>query len=225
MSDWDDYRFVLAVHRAGTVRGAAKSLGVNHATVSRRLGQLSGDPPLFERVRGGYQVTETGALWVRAAEEMEGLVMASERRTRAQHVELSGPLRLSLPTTLSQTVLLKPIAEFIRLHPRIELSVRTSMTFADLDRSEADVVVRGAEQPGDHLVGRRLFRYGLCCYSAPDYLRQTPPEERRWLRYGLSLDPGWIARSPYPDAPIAWVSDDLMVLQRSAAAGYGMLRT
>ena len=36
--NWDDLRFFLAVARAGTLSGAARSLGVTHSTVFRRLG-------------------------------------------------------------------------------------------------------------------------------------------------------------------------------------------
>ena len=35
--NWDDLRFVLAVAETGTVSGAARLLGVNHATVLRRV--------------------------------------------------------------------------------------------------------------------------------------------------------------------------------------------
>ena len=33
MIDWDDVRYFLAAARGGSVRAAAKRLGVNHATV------------------------------------------------------------------------------------------------------------------------------------------------------------------------------------------------
>ncbi|MDP1883594.1 MAG: LysR family transcriptional regulator, partial [Bradyrhizobium sp.] len=33
--DWDDFRFLLAVVRGGSVSAAAKQLGVDHATVIR----------------------------------------------------------------------------------------------------------------------------------------------------------------------------------------------
>ncbi len=35
--DWDDFRFVLAIVRGGSVSAAAKQLGVDHATVIRRV--------------------------------------------------------------------------------------------------------------------------------------------------------------------------------------------
>ena len=36
--DWDDLRLFLAVARAGSLSGAARSLGVTHSTVFRRIG-------------------------------------------------------------------------------------------------------------------------------------------------------------------------------------------
>ena len=35
--NWDDLRYVLAVADTGSVNAAAKVLGVNHATVLRRI--------------------------------------------------------------------------------------------------------------------------------------------------------------------------------------------
>ncbi|MEM6828582.1 MAG: LysR family transcriptional regulator, partial [Pseudomonadota bacterium] len=37
MSDWDDYRLILALARTGTLRAAANDLEMTHTTVSRRL--------------------------------------------------------------------------------------------------------------------------------------------------------------------------------------------
>ena len=54
--DWDDLRVVLAVFRQGTLSGAARSLGVTHSTVFRRLGAIEQQmgARLFERFRDGY---------------------------------------------------------------------------------------------------------------------------------------------------------------------------
>ncbi|MEO1336619.1 MAG: LysR family transcriptional regulator, partial [Myxococcota bacterium] len=37
---WDDYRFVLAVTREGSLSAAARSLAVSQPTVARRIEQL-----------------------------------------------------------------------------------------------------------------------------------------------------------------------------------------
>lgn len=43
ISDWDTLRLVLAIDRHGGVSGAARYLGVTHATVSRRLARAEND--------------------------------------------------------------------------------------------------------------------------------------------------------------------------------------
>src|SRR3569623_2990735 len=54
--DWDDFRFVLAIVRGGSVSAAAKQLGVDHATVIRRVDRLERhlSARLFARRQTGY---------------------------------------------------------------------------------------------------------------------------------------------------------------------------
>ena len=40
MLSWDDFQYVKAIADSGSLGGAAQSLGVNHSTVWRRLGQI-----------------------------------------------------------------------------------------------------------------------------------------------------------------------------------------
>src|SRR5690606_10345070 len=60
--NWDDLRVFLAVARAGSLSGAARSLGVNHSTVFRRIGAFERalEVRLFDRLPGGYVLTAAG---------------------------------------------------------------------------------------------------------------------------------------------------------------------
>ena len=228
MSEWDQYRLVLAVHRAETIRGAADLLGVNHATVSRRLAQIERgfDAPVFNKVTGGYQVSELGLELVAAAEDMELIVLAAERKSRAVSANLSGPIRVSMGEPIAQCLLQDALLQFARIHQNIELTIETSINFVDLNRSEADVVIRSTPSPPEHLVGRRLFPYFLCEYAAKGYLDKTRPDDRRWLTFARSLSGrDWIANSSFPDVPVGLSSDDLIWLLGAAKAGQGMIRT
>ena len=57
--DWDDLRYALAIGSAGSLAAAARTLGVNHTTVLRRLDALEAQlgSRLFDRLRSGYQPT------------------------------------------------------------------------------------------------------------------------------------------------------------------------
>lgn len=86
MTNWDDAQYVLALSRAGTIRAAAKSLGVNHTTVSRRISALENQlsARLFELTPSGYVMTVSGKIICKAAEEMEDLLLGSHRLSKEQ---------------------------------------------------------------------------------------------------------------------------------------------
>jgi len=228
MDIWDDYRLILALHRAKTVRGTAEALGVNHATISRRLNRIESTStcPVFERVTGGYRVTPYGAEIVSAAERMEALTREATRRSLATLEGLSGSIRISIPEPIAHYLLSDVLHDFAAQYPNINLEVRTSLSLVDLDLSEADIVVRGSNAPPEHLVGRRLFPFALSLYAHRDYLMMTPSEQRCWYSFSYSMRPKeWVAASPFPEAPIAIRSDDLMWLMHAAKAGRAMINT
>ncbi|WP_422345915.1 LysR family transcriptional regulator [Parasphingorhabdus sp.] len=227
MENWDDYRFILALDRSGTVRSAANLLGVTHSTVSRRLAIINDryGQPVFERIAGGYQPTEWGTQLVQAAQQIEGISFSADRRRKANETELSGPITLSIPDVLGQFLLLDYLIDFSRQYPGIELILQSTYRFADLDRSEADVVIRGVAKPPEHLVGRRLFPYALSYYARYDYLEKTAPSDRCWITLPSPAGvPSWIATSPFPDAPVRMTSDDITLIHQAAKQGHGMVR-
>jgi DNA-binding transcriptional LysR family regulator len=77
MMDWDDLRFALAVARAGNLAKAARSLGVAHTTVARRITAFEDvlGAPLFDRVAGDCTPTP-GMTYYNASKA--GLAAASE---------------------------------------------------------------------------------------------------------------------------------------------------
>src|SRR3954470_10773545 len=74
MDDWNEPRLVLAVHRAGSLTGAAKALGIDHSTAFRRLNAVETrlGVRLFERLPGGsYEATAAGERMAATAERMK----------------------------------------------------------------------------------------------------------------------------------------------------------
>lgn len=96
--NWDDLKYVLAVAEHRSLAAAARSLGVNHTTVLRRIGsfEAANGFRLFERLASGYVLTETGDELLRSARQMQGIVAELEGKLRGQDLRLEGTLRVTV---------------------------------------------------------------------------------------------------------------------------------
>ncbi|MEL6688200.1 MAG: LysR family transcriptional regulator [Pseudomonadota bacterium] len=224
MRNWDDHQLILAIHRHGTLRAAGVALSVTHTTIARRLNALetSEPAPLFLRDGRSLRTTDYGLERVVIAEKIERLDFEADRVRKRLGDGLSGPISLSIPPAVLEYLLLDDINSFIVKHPDIDLSVVGTEQLADLDRGEADVVIRGQESPPDHLIGRRIATIGLRYYAHRDYLARTAFDERIWIT--PSADPGWISETPFPDRPSGLVIHDIQSRFLALKAGHGMSR-
>lgn len=144
MIDWDDIRYFLAVSRGGSVRAAAKNLGLNHATVLRRVAQLEErlGALMFEKLPAGYRLTVAGEEVLELAKQMEASALRLETRVLGRDQSVRGLLRVTLAPTLATHLLMPDLADFARLHPDIEMEILASGELANLTNREADVAIR-----------------------------------------------------------------------------------
>jgi len=126
------------------VRAAAKRLGVNHATVLRRIAQLeeSLGTRMFEKLPSGYRLTSAGEEVLEFAEQMEASSHLLETRVLGRDQSARGLLRVTLPPFLATHLLMPDLADFARLHPDIEMEILTTGEVANLTKREADVAIR-----------------------------------------------------------------------------------
>lgn len=167
-SDWDDLRVFLAVARAGSLSGAAQTLGVNHSTVFRRLGAFEAQlgVRLFDRLAGGYARTAAGEEMFAAVEEIEERVTALERRITGRDLELRGTLRVTTTDTIAASFGPRHVAAFRAAYPGIVVELSAAVERVSLSRRDADVAIRPTNRPPDSLVGRRLARLAMAVYAA-----------------------------------------------------------
>jgi DNA-binding transcriptional LysR family regulator len=231
--DWDDLRYLLAVARAGGLAGAARSLGVNHSTVFRRLNALEAGlgVRLFERRPGGYQPTQPGGDLVTAAERVEAEVQALDRRLAGQDARLAGSLRITAPDDIAQRLLMAPIAGFLAAYPEIRLEVVIDNRMLSLTRREADVAVRPTLKPPEALVGRRVGQLASAIYgaanTAPVMSCKTIEDlgAQPWIAWDEGVGPAalgrWMAQRA-PRAPIVYRSNSLLNQLAACRAGLGL---
>ncbi|MER2536183.1 MAG: LysR family transcriptional regulator [Rhizobiaceae bacterium] len=175
--DWDDLKYFLAVARARKLTAAARRLGTDHTTVSRRIRDLEYAlaASLFERSPRGYALTEDGAQLLRHAEEMERIAALASEKVGGAKALLSGRVRIGAPDGFGAYFLAPRVAMLCAQNPDLEIEiVPVPMNFSIPNR-EADIVIAmGAPKEG-RLASRQLTKYRLRLYGAPGYLEQHDP--------------------------------------------------
>src|ERR1700722_1031905 len=136
MADWEDIRHFLAVAQSGTLSGAARSLKVDHATVSRRLAALEAalDVRLVDRLPRSCRLTVIGKQVFERALEMEAGAHGIGRLAKAARAPLVGRVTLSAPPVLVTHLLAQHLSRFRTGFPDIRLSLSAQGQQVSLNR-------------------------------------------------------------------------------------------
>ena len=203
MIDWDDVRYFLAVARGGSVRAAAERVGVNHATVLRRVAQLEErlGTQMFEKLPSGYRLTAAGEEVLELAEQMEASSHKLETRILGRDQSVRGLLRVTLAPPLATYLLMPDFAEFARQHPDIEIDILASGELVNLTNREADVAIRV-------VYDRKTLPLNLHGLMGPDVfggvymsrarlaaMRSGAPDPARWIVISMHGIPDWASAS------------------------------
>lgn len=167
---WDDLRLIGAIAEAGSLSGAARTLGVSHATVFRRLERIEQrlGVALFERHRDGYRPTAAGAEAAEVAEWVGPQIEDLERRVVGRDLRPAGTVRITTTDALLVGIFSPIFAEFRAAYPDIALEVVVPSQVFSLSRREADIAIRPSATPPESLVGRRLAVVQQAIYAARD---------------------------------------------------------
>ncbi|BEU96538.1 LysR family transcriptional regulator [Acidovorax sp. DW039] len=183
--DWDHFRFYLELARNGTLAGAARRLGVEHTTVSRRIQTLEKQmgAALFAREAGGHRLTEAGRVLLPAVEAMESAVLGVEQAAPTAHDGPSGLVRVGATEGFGTLILAPHLARLTQKHPHLSIDLLALPRMLHLSRREADIVISLERPTRGSVVVSRLTDYRLYLYGQREYLARKPlvstPEDLR----------------------------------------------
>ena len=227
--DWGDLRYVLETVRHGGLSGAARALGVNHATVARRIAAAEDalGTPLFDRRPKGYVPTQAGRDAAHTAETFEANGAALTRTIAARDATLNGPLTVTAPQLMIQTALAPILGAFAQAHPDVSLTVLGANAPLNLAHREADVAIRISDMPDPDLVGRQVAAQNSAVFASKPYLKRlmADPERRLdWLRFLHWEAPNKAVTAAYPNLRVVMQLDDMVAMVGAVRAGLGATR-
>ncbi|MCB1524314.1 MAG: LysR family transcriptional regulator, partial [Rhodoblastus sp.] len=163
MLDWDNARIFLAVARTGQMLGAARKLGLDHATVSRRIATLETalGVKLIERRTNGCALTATGETFLASAEKIETEMLRAQAALSGADVAVSGNVRVGAPDGFGTFVLARHLSALMDEHPGLNVQLVPLPRAFSLAKREADIAVTIDRPVEGRLTVKKLTDYSL----------------------------------------------------------------
>jgi DNA-binding transcriptional LysR family regulator len=225
-TDWDDLHYLLETMRRGGMSAAARSLGVDHATVGRRLRRLEQRlrQPVLDRQRRGLALTPFGEAVLAEAERMHDAAATVARLADARP-RLAGLVRLTSTGMFATAYLTPALAALRKAQPLIDIELIVDERSLSLARREADIALRLARPKSSDLIARRVATLGYGVYAAPAYLRRLRKIAPAFIGFEESQpdlpEVGWL-RQIAGAHPIAFRSNYRMAQIEAVRAGLGI---
>jgi DNA-binding transcriptional LysR family regulator len=215
-------RHLVAVAGCGSVRGAARALGVTQSAVTQSLRELEEGHrlALFERRSSGMALTAAGLVLLRHAQLITAQIsQAEEEMARLRDTGAVARLSVGVTPWVGQSLLPPVLQAFRNELPQVRLELfegLSAVAHPRLREGSMDLLIGRVPQggPDSDLQGTPLFRYEATVVARASHplagarslaeladcdwlLNYTPPEEealvqRIFLRHGLPVPAGRI---------------------------------
>lgn len=185
----------VAVCTAGSFTRAAYHLSITKSAASQHVAALERElgVQLLHRSTRRQTLTESGAALLTEARALLEQAQRVAERTRDPAARLNGVLRLTSSEVMAALVA-PVIAEYVHLHPGMQVEYRPSDHLVDLAAEGMDLSVRATGRRDSSLRAAPLATFDVWCVASPDYVRQhgTPRQLTALASHA------WIAFTPIP---------------------------
>jgi len=190
MPDWESLRHLAALARMGTIAGAARALGVEHATLTRRIASLEHelDLKLLDRRGRKVELTSHGRELAASLQRMQVEADAIERFAVGRRTAVSGEVTIAAPPALGTAMLAPTLAELRNLHPALVLHIVGETRQSELQRREADLAIRLTAPAEPDLLATKLGEVTFRLYGRSSYLDAQPPAKWVFVGYDTTMD-------------------------------------
>jgi DNA-binding transcriptional LysR family regulator len=174
---------------------AARRLKMPISTVSRRIAELEDQlgARLLERSTRSLRLTEVGAGVLEHAVRSAELSEAVESIVSNRLSDVCGTLRVSVPPSVSDTLLTPLIVAFQASYPNVRFHILVTDRFVDHIAEGVDLVFRLGALKDSSLVARRILTYRHLLLASPAYLKscEPPKKPRDLLSHRLLAFSNW----------------------------------
>ncbi|MFT9073655.1 LysR family transcriptional regulator [Gluconobacter potus] len=224
-----DLRDLLYLHMLGkceSIAAAARSLGVDHATVSRRLANLERATQMNLLLRSGKKcrLTHHGLAMANLAEPLMLVSKKISEYTTKNGSIAALNVRLNCLPLVACHIIAPSLSRLNAEMRPIQVQISASSNVSSLDENETDISIGLVRPTAAHIIVSRLGKIIYGWYGSSTYLIRHP-EEWEFIAFGDRLrhtpHQAWI-ENIRNGRPIALVSDEMSIQMAAAEAGIGL---
>lgn len=185
-----DVEVFIAVVEHGSFTAAAVALSTTPSVLSRAVSRLETrlGRQLLQRTTRRVGLTEAGRNYLEQARTAFSLLDEAEREGHGLEGDVTGRVRMSVPTTYGHYRLPPLLALFARQYPRVQVELNITNRNVDLIAEGFDLAIRLGQMPDSGLVARKLEDAALLLVASPDYVhRMGTPRTLEALQQHLCL--------------------------------------
>ncbi|HGH4676562.1 MULTISPECIES: LysR family transcriptional regulator [Enterobacter] len=169
-----DVEVFITVVEHGSFTAAAVALSTTPSVLSRAVSRLEVrlGRQLLQRTTRRVGLTEAGRIYLEQARSAFSLLDEAERDGRGQEGDLTGRVRISVPTTFGHYCLPPLLARFSQQYPRVKVELNITNRNVDLIAEGFDLAIRLGQMPDSGFVARKLQDAALLLVASPAYLQR-----------------------------------------------------
>jgi DNA-binding transcriptional LysR family regulator len=170
---WDDVGLIASIQTSGSLRQAARRLGMNASTLIRHVERLETGlgTTIFDRLPQGFILNEQGRAIAEIGRDMQRHFLRLQE-IAGQDSRSRGQVKIAITEGLGTFWVTPKLSEFTAENPEIVINLESSMDLRSPLRNEADIAIQFRKPENPDLIASRLCTLHLYPFASLRYIEK-----------------------------------------------------
>ncbi|ELB2197485.1 LysR family transcriptional regulator [Vibrio parahaemolyticus] len=171
----DDLILFSQVIELGSFSKVAEANNLTNSVVSKRMARLEEEigAQLLYRTTRKLTLTEAGKVLLHSAKNVKQATQEAMDAVAGFGENVSGHIKMSVPTISGDLILADAVAEFCNLHPGLTVDMSLDNRFVDLVADGYDLVIRTGYLADSSLIARHILDSQWVVCASPSYIAKN----------------------------------------------------
>ncbi|MGY0615283.1 LysR family transcriptional regulator [Vibrio sp. FJH11] len=171
----DDLILFSQVIELGSFSKVAEANNLTNSVVSKRMARLEEEigAQLLYRTTRKLTLTEAGKVLLNSAKNVKQATQEAMDAVAGFGENVSGHIKMSVPTISGDLILADAVAEFCNLHPGLTVDMSLDNRFVDLVADGYDLVIRTGYLEDSSLIARHILDSQWVVCASPSYIAKN----------------------------------------------------